>query len=151
MTTPLSLDAFFSGHPTLVPLKQRHWWVLAEDWTYHGFTIPAGFLTDFDSIPPIPGVYALFKGRARRSALLHDYHYATGCVSKEVADDFFYRTMLEDGVNRTLAKQMYRAVKWFGGRYYNKFAKLTPAHRIARRLIHKDGYAECLAKPISKG
>ena len=36
-------------------------------------TVPADFETDLDSVPRIPVAYTVLKGRATRSAVLHDW------------------------------------------------------------------------------
>jgi len=78
------------------------------------FTIPEGFITDFASIPKI---FRNIIGKMERHmpcAILHDYLYATGCVSKKEADMYFLESMKEEKVRWLKRKAMYYAVK-FGG------------------------------------
>jgi hypothetical protein len=39
--------------------------------------VPCGFMTDLDSIPRIPVIYDIWKGRASAPAVIHDYLYRT--------------------------------------------------------------------------
>lgn len=58
--------------PVVKPIP-RELWELVEPYKFNGFTIPSGFVTDFDSIPRLPVAFDYFKGRTRAAALIHDY------------------------------------------------------------------------------
>lgn len=95
-------------------------WVLMEDHkvtTDSGFTItvPKGFVTDLDSVPRIPFVFFIAKGRTVESAVVHDYLYRTGLVSRKEADDIFYELMIKEGVSSFRSWYIYSAVRLFGG------------------------------------
>lgn len=62
------------------------------------FEVPAGFVTDLDSVPRLPVVYLLLKGRARAAAVLHDWLYYDGLVGRAEADTFFFKAMAATGV-----------------------------------------------------
>lgn len=104
--------------PILRPLPGGGW-VLMADWTYQDITVPAGFITDLDSVPRIPGIYALFKGWARASALLHDWLYKTGQLARKLADKLLYEVALWEKVPVKYAKPIYIAVRCFGASRYN--------------------------------
>lgn len=132
--------------PTLAPLPERYWWVVTRCWKKYGFTIPKNFATDLDSIPRIPGIYAVIKGRSVWAALLHDYLYATGEVSRERADRYFYTAMKEEGVPSVAAWLMYRSVRLMGWRYYKKQKKRAEeflGNAITRRTVDHKGHAPC--------
>lgn len=88
-------------------------------------TVPAGFETDFASIPF--GVRNLFPplGLWARPAILHDYLYATGGkgpgvsrwepYTRKEADDIFREAMKVVGVPAWRRAIMYRAVRLGGG------------------------------------
>jgi hypothetical protein len=84
---------------------------------------PAGFRTDFASIPR--GLWNLFpkRGKHDRAAVLHDAAYrkklrnAQGDIfilTKAQADDLFDEALSVCGINRVSRFCMVRAVKWFG-------------------------------------
>lgn len=55
--------------------------------------VPAGFRTDFASVPRIPGAYTLLGGRAKWEAVLHDYLYRVLHLGRRVADQVFLEAM----------------------------------------------------------
>jgi hypothetical protein len=78
-------------------------------------TVPAGFLTDLESIPRwIPFAYALAKGQAKCPAVVHDRLYEMPGYSKTVADDVFYEAMTAIGVPWAMRWPMWAAVHLFG-------------------------------------
>lgn len=125
------------------PIRKRHWWVLNEDWIYEDLIIPAGFTTDFDSVPHIPGIFALYKGRSRVAALIHDYLYTVELCSRKEADQRFLRYMVDDGIPSWIAKSMYIAVRALGWRYWQRTVGDTPKERFYNRLIDADGLPPC--------
>lgn len=78
--------------------------------------VPAGFETDFASVPRMPLAYLYAGGKAPMSAVIHDYLYVTKKVSKEVADNVFYELLKVEGIGPIRRRLMYQAVSWFGGR-----------------------------------
>ncbi len=63
-------------------------------------TVPPGFEFDWDSVPRIPGIHALLKGRAEKAACLHDWLYYAQPVSRRKADRIFLDAMVAEGVAR---------------------------------------------------
>lgn len=82
-------------------------------------TVPAGFTTDLASVPRLPGAYLLFGGRARRSAILHDYLYMTRW-DRKFADDAFLAAMKTEGVNAFTRWAMWLGVRVGGSAYYDR-------------------------------
>lgn len=126
-------------YPTLEVVEQKDWWILKESFSVevsahlaapplNSILIPAGFKTDLASVPKVPGIYALFKGSCRRAALIHDYIYSTGTVSRKTADDIFYHEMLKENVPVWKAKLMWLAVRVFGKGRYNRMVRNAPPH-----------------------
>jgi len=105
--------------------------ILAEDLVYEGnqdtFVIPAGFITDFASVPRI--LWNLFPpyGKYTKAAVVHDYHYINQGISREDADGIFRRMMRELGVGYVRRYLMWAAVR-IGGRYRKNVDK--QAHGI---------------------
>jgi len=91
-------------------------WRLIRELTYASnildtiLTIPAGFTTDFDSVPRIPLAYWLTGNTGRAAAAVHDYLYQTHlCKEKSIADNVFYEAM------RALGVPAWRSyLKWLG-------------------------------------
>lgn len=106
-------------------------WELVEDLVYQGkrdiITIPAGFKTDFASVPRI--FWNIFPpvGRHTKAAVVHDFLYREKPtvtdeegyevpVSREDADGFFKRIMGELNVRSWRKWTMWKMVSWFGGK-----------------------------------
>lgn len=98
-------------------------WELAEDLVWEAslnggtvrVVVPAGFQTDFASVPRF--FWRVFPpiGDWNRAATLHDYLYEKTRVSKLLADTFFYEALRSDRVGRLTRLLMYLAVRIFGG------------------------------------
>ena len=65
--------------------------------TSEAIVVPAGFVTDYSSVPRLPFMYWFFGGRAKRPAVIHDYLYATQHLPRQLADAIFYEAMQLDG------------------------------------------------------
>lgn len=99
-------------------------WKLTSDLAYnsqlHGLiVVPAGFVTDFASVPRIPGAYWLTGDTAHASAVVHDYlcriHYESCRISWARAAEVFVEAMRHERVPAWRRSMMYFAVRWFGG------------------------------------
>lgn len=55
--------------------------------------VPRGFVTDFASVPRVPGAYWLVGGRAKWEATIHDYLYRELHLGRKVADEVFLEAM----------------------------------------------------------
>lgn len=93
------------------------WMRLLEPVTMQGYTVPAGFETDLDSIRRIPLVYLVLKSRARVPALMHDYLYQIG-VKRRLADDLFLAEMKRQNVQPFYRNLIYWGVRLFGKYFY---------------------------------
>lgn len=80
--------------------------------------VPAGFVTDFASVPRFFWRVLPPTGQYGKAAVVHDYLYRSHEVPKEVADKVFLEGMLVLGVPEWKARIMYAAVAVFGGRPY---------------------------------
>ena len=95
-------------------------WEVLEPLTYRGrrdtFVVPAGFCTDFASVPRV--VVWLFPrfGRYTLAAVLHDWltdvGIAAGAISARDADGVFRRVMRELGVPPVRRWLMWCGVRW---------------------------------------
>jgi len=57
------------------------------------FIIPAGFVTDFASVPRVPIIYGLFGDRAHHESVPHDFIYQTHITTRALADKVFLEAM----------------------------------------------------------
>lgn len=93
--------------------------------------VPAGFETDFASVPRLPLAYLTAGNTAHRAAVLHDYLYSTQ-AERSFADSVFVAAMEAEGIPWWRRKLMYGAVRIFGGAHYAKRAdEQEPADRTA--------------------
>jgi hypothetical protein len=90
------------------------------------FVVPPDFETDFASVPRVPLAYWFAGNTAHKAAVLHDYLYSIG-YDKTRADDIFLAVMEAEGVSWWRRRLMYRAVKWFGQRAYDKHTEARNA------------------------
>ena len=101
-------------------------WELFEPFVYitrYDLTIvvPAGFKTDFGSVPRLYATYALFGNVGHEAATVHDFCYRRPLdadVSREVADEIFHDALLDSGVARWKARLMWLGVRIGGHRSY---------------------------------
>ena len=104
-----------------VALKEKNLWV--------GYlNLPAGFCTDFASVPrafwrllPPWGEYML-------AAVAHDFMYADGRWGRQVADRVFLHMMRRLGVAPWKRRVMYTAVRAFGLLPWHKHRKGKKPH-----------------------
>lgn len=121
-TTPLKLEMHDDGLN----------WTLTEEFEYYRtddpsskIIVPAGFVTDFASIPrafrhilPVTGTKRNPYGKA---AVLHDYIYDKNCLytyTRKEADDIFLEAMKAVKVSRFVRSLLYYCVRWFGAKHY---------------------------------
>jgi Protein of unknown function (DUF1353) len=99
-------------------------WVVKSPLVYQSdvlqatFTVPAGFQTDFASVPRLPFIYMAFGDRAHREAVLHDYLYRSDSipvVTFDQANKVFYEAMVVRGKSFIVRHCMYWGV-CLGGR-----------------------------------
>ncbi|MEN6639188.1 MAG: DUF1353 domain-containing protein [Smithella sp.] len=110
-------------------------WVLDAPLIYDsailgGIEVPAGFETDFASVPRIPFIYEAFGDRAHREAVLHDYLYRIDSVpqaSFSQANEVFYEAMELQGKIWLVRHCMWLGV-WIGG--YPSYHKKRVGDRL---------------------
>lgn len=85
--------------------------------------VPAGFITDFASIPKIFHSMILPYGKHTAASVIHDWLYSKDCyfnIARREADQIFLEIMLENKVLYIQAYIMYFAVRLFGAKFYKK-------------------------------
>lgn len=113
----------FHSPLTLTPDDSGRNWTLDAAFSYDSsvgvITVPAGFVTDFASVPKLLWNVLPPFGRYGKAAIVHDYLYRTqGYASKPVADAIFLEAMKALGVPTLTRYVMFYAVRLFGGRSY---------------------------------
>ena len=91
----------------------RGFWEVLDGTSVFNIEIPAGFVSDLDSVPRVPIFHTIFKGRAVESALLHDYLLSIG-TDRNLADKIFLQAMVAEGVRKRYRLPIYWAVRLFG-------------------------------------
>lgn len=117
------------------------WWILQRAFAYvedepsNRIVVPAGFVTDFASVPRLfwnfcPPADPEYSA----AAIVHDRLYETHELTKAETDDLFYRAMKVNGTPRWKRKLIWAAVHWFGGKAYE-----TGPQRQLERLQAETG------------
>ncbi|MEU8901663.1 DUF1353 domain-containing protein [Nocardia sp. NPDC048505] len=110
--------AFIGSGPVVEELDAK-FWKLTEPVVYQGdsqvFTVPAGFRTDFASVPRALVWLIPRYGAYTRAAILHDYLIHSDEVSTADADGLFRRALRELGVSLPRRWMMWAAVRVANG------------------------------------
>lgn len=120
-TTPLKLE--FLNYKDFKLLEEFEYY--RENDKNEVIKVPAGFVTDFASIPrlfwsilPPTGTK---KNKYAKSAVLHDFCFDRTCqygYSFNEANDIFLESMKAVGVSKIVRYTLYYCVKWFGKSHY---------------------------------
>lgn len=73
--------------------------------------VPAGFVTDFASVPRLPVAYFLAGGLAHAAAVVHDWLYTTHQTDRSTADAVFREACQACGVSAWRAWIMWAGVR----------------------------------------
>jgi hypothetical protein len=108
-------------------------WNVFRPLTWHGNiteTVPAGFETDFASIPAFAAVFGFDDDDWCEAAALHDWIYRRRQeYGKKVADDEFWLALRVTGCPPLKSWIIHRMVSWFGGSAWrNSTAILAGKH-----------------------
>lgn len=98
--------------------------------------VPAGFVTDFASVPRIPIIYELFGDRAHHESVIHDYLYQTHQgLDRQTCDRIFREAMQVRGKSKFVWEGMYLGVRLGGWNSYrtgpSRYLKLNPQGGIS--------------------
>lgn len=111
--TDLDVRVVSGGYRLLAPLLYQ------SDLLNDTVLVPAGFVTDFASIPRVARILITGHGKDRWAAVVHDYLYSIKHDRKE-ADSVFLEALECSGVNLLKRRTMYRAVRTGGWMFYAK-------------------------------
>jgi hypothetical protein len=112
-------------------------WRLLEDFVYHSdvvgsIIVPAGFVTDFASVPRVPVAFWFVGDTAHLAAVVHDYLYSTGIFPKATADRVFLEAMAVTGIPHWRRWLMYLGVRWGGGLAWETYRRGLPQPKRTR-------------------
>ena len=105
----------------------RYHWLVLEEFIFHvgnypsenQIHVPRGFITDGASIPrPFTGIFNRWDKHGK-SAVIHDWLYATKSHTRKEADDIFLEGMEVMSVNSMARHIIYGAVRLAGWKHYN--------------------------------
>lgn len=82
-----------------------------EDEYGMSWTVPAGFESDFASVPRAPIAFWLDGGTAHAPAALHDWAIRSASTSRVYADDLFRQAMESLNIPPGRVRRMYNAVR----------------------------------------
>ena len=109
----------------LGPCQQgRQTWKLLQPLVYQSdklgrhVTVPAGFVTDYASVPRLPFAFWLAGDTAHEAAVVHDWLYTSHEVDRATADAVFAEAMRVSDP-RAPAGLMWLAVRVAGGGSWN--------------------------------
>ena len=106
----------------VMPLPDGRTWELCEGFSYYTgnaasdflISVPAGFVTDFASVPRILWWLLPPWGRYGKAAVIHDWLYKSKPWSRRRCDSIFLEGMKVLGVSWATRTTMYGAVRAFG-------------------------------------
>ncbi|MGS1116041.1 DUF1353 domain-containing protein [Castellaniella sp. UC4442_H9] len=84
----------------------------------HLIAVPAGFVTDFGSVPRLPFAYAWFGDIAHDAATVHDWLYSVHRTSRRTADAVLREAMAATGVSWIQRWAWWLGVRLFGGSHW---------------------------------
>lgn len=84
-----------------------------------GVTIPAGFQTDFATVPAIVSPFIQKMGKHSKASVLHDYLYTVPQFRTRLeCDQIFRDAMKVSGVSMAKRNAIYYAVRMFGASHF---------------------------------
>ena len=94
--------------------------VYQSDFLNRTIMVPAGFKTDFASVPRVPLVYLAYGDRAHREAVVHDFLYDYGKYPRSWCDHVFYEAMGSRGKPLFVRAGMWAGVRLGGWVAWNE-------------------------------
>lgn len=80
--------------------------------------VPAGFITDFESVPRVPGAFEWLGDRFHIIATVHDWLYKCHAVERDIADQVLREGILLSGGTEAEALAVYEGVRLFGASHW---------------------------------
>jgi len=118
---PLSLLRFADA---VYVLTKPIAWAPNPGQPHKGVEVPAGFVTDFGSLPRVFWSLLRPSDEYAYAAVIHDYLYWTQDRSREESDQVFRLVMEDLSISPTMILTVYQAVRSFGDGAWDSNAKL---------------------------
>lgn len=137
-------------------------WMMEQDLVYkvgksvEAIVVPAGFVTDFASIPAFLQGFLPPAGPYRDPAVIHDFLYWDQRCSKTQSDNLFFIAMSESRTDRHLATAITEVVSAAGAKAWanNAFERKTGLPRVIpadRRELPRDKWSSYRAHLFDQG
>ena len=114
----------------VTPIGDGRRWRLVEPFEYYRtgtehlrYEVPAGFVTDFASVPRLLWPILPPYGRYGKAAVLHDWLYRSALVDRDEADFIFKEAMEILGVAQWKTRLLYWGVRIFGAKRFKQSRK----------------------------
>jgi len=104
----------FSDILRVAPLPDGRTWVLLTRFGFGGDTAPAGFMTDFASIPRLFQNILPGWGTYGRGAVIHDWLYWSQYKTRREADGVLFSAMMAGGTGWITRWTIYLVLRPFG-------------------------------------
>jgi hypothetical protein len=137
---PFAVEDDLGGGRVRVDSINEDDWRLVSPLTFTGnqgdeFTVPAGYVTDYASVPRILVWYIAKSGRWTRAAILHDYLLTdlvqSGRLSSVDADGLFRLALKELDVPPVKRRLMWVGVRWGAvGDPFRRLGWWSTAHQV---------------------
>lgn len=101
-------------------------WIVTRDLIYQStvadltIIVPAGFVTDLASVPRLPIIYMLTGDTSSAAAVIHDFCYSSGIVSRKMADAILKEASAVTGVPAWRRWLMWAGVRIGGSSHYKQ-------------------------------
>jgi hypothetical protein len=150
-TKPLIVTPFSDGKTWR--LTQDFGFAIGSEDSEKTVDVPAGFATDFASVPCILWIVLPKWGKYGNAAVIHDYLYYEQSTSRLTADNIFLEGMMVLDVPRWKRYCLYSGVRiggwwawWVNGRKkvsgYSKITSASPAKAVEQPLHWKTNFTE---------
>lgn len=92
--------------------------IYSSDVAMRSIRVPPGFVTDFASVPRIPVAFFLTADCAHEAAVVHDYLYTYGTLSRAMADSVLLEAMAVSGIPAWRRRLIYWGVRLGGASHF---------------------------------
>lgn len=104
----------------------RGTWELKGQFRYYSdiakslIVVPAGFVTDFASVPRLPIIFMLVGDRNHKAAVIHDFIYRNGLFTRALCDKIFKEASEVSGIGWWCRTLDYLGVRIGGSSSYKE-------------------------------
>jgi len=129
-TTPLRTELVGKYQFKLIEPFEYHIGEYPAPTPLHIIKVPAGYITDFASIPRVFWPIVSPVDEYAKAAVIHDWLHVRGYFSRTTTDDIFNEAMKVLNVPDWKRRIVYNAVKYFSGYAWRRNRKKYGTHKI---------------------